>query len=451
MTKNLIHDKKDNLTAKSVIACGVFLLIFLSSITFIGIYYGNPNMRVYVKNYQMINDIFGYKAAPSPLFMEIAMWMGLSLLLIAFINILCSKFVYRKKAKKSYLLHIYIVMIIALLLISSALFTIAEYNYSFFYSLYCYIAQMNKTDNETLNNIIDLYSNNYVNNYNFQWSGDILSWWVCLFQTIMIIIYFSMFNNNFKTRTKSSSEEATVVKKNLGESKIGLLISKLSLSSEKNISIILLISSSIIFVTQFAFVINLSSSNSLLSSILQWSFIASSLLKDQATEFYNAISDLNLSYFIVVHLPIVASSFLLATICVFAIIYVKRIETTRTFFISQFLCMFIEILVVIGINSYSNHEINRLIDVWKEKDLVSSIANYVDRIPFLNTNFLNNEISYPWLSGNQFTCEIIISLCVTLTVNIILVSKMRDVIKKAKFIDSSQNNNLQNNSKKNSL
>ncbi|QBQ08181.1 hypothetical protein SGLAD_v1c09820 [Spiroplasma gladiatoris] len=440
MDKQIKKDKKTLIT-KSFIACGVFLMIFLPSVTFIGIFYANPNLKIYIENFNFLKDYFGSKSTPSPISIEICMWTGLALLIISFVQIICSNLVYTKKAQKHFALNLYIISIIFLLIASSILFTISAYKYSFFYNIYSYISQMNKSNNEILNRIINFYKSSYDKNLNYQWSGDIFSWWVCLFQTIMIIIYFSMFNNNFSTQTVSQDEEESVViKKHLGESKIGLLINKLSLNSKKNISILLIVSSLIIFITQFAYVIKLSSTSSSLYSILEWTFIAPGLLKNEAPDFYNIANNLNLSYFVIAHLPIVVSSFLLATICIFTIIYVKRIETSKLFFITQFVSMFIEIMVVIAINSYSIYQVNKLVDFWNQNNLVDYIKDHIDKLPFLNSLFINEKLTYPWLYGNQYVSQIIISVFATLVIHTVLASKMIDIVKK-------ENNNIVNISK----
>ncbi|AOG61047.1 hypothetical protein SHELI_v1c11000 [Spiroplasma helicoides] len=428
-------EKKGIEIRKAIIRCTIFLLVFFPSYTFIGIFYANPNFAMYEDNFDLISSKLDSNILPTPLPMTIFLWLGFSLFILSIGHLIFISLIFKKHAKNKILKNIFLAWMITIFLASSLFFTLSEYNYSRFYDIYTYIKNMKTTDDKEFNSIINYYAQNYSEGWNFKWSSDIFSWLICIFQIMVIMIQFSMFNSSISSKEVNVEEtNKTSTINSVGYGKIGAFVGKITGNTNKNISLWLLICSMLVFIPQLIFIIILESESSMGFSLLEWTFIASFLLKNEVPEFYEKTSKIDASYVVIGHLPLIATGFLAATICIFLIIYIKRINISKSFFITQFAIMAAELVLVLAVNTYTIYEINKIVDVWNEYNLAELVKPYVDSIPFLSQNIVNGNISYPWLYGEQYISLLIISLAFTGVSFTMLTSKSKKIFKNNKTL-----------------
>ncbi|QEH62370.1 hypothetical protein SCHIN_v1c11770 [Spiroplasma chinense] len=423
-----------SILSKSIKACLIFAFIFIPSIAFIGIVYANPNFKLYVNNFSTFREVFDKSIVPSKNLIFTLIWVGLGLVLLALIIIIFTKQLLVLIDKSIFWKNVHFVLIVTLLVCASICFAFAAYSYSLFYDLYVYLANVSQgdhvLDNEKMAQIAQKFSVNFAKTKNFKWSDENLTWWVCLFQILMVIIYFSAFYSNLDRKQDDEIESLASVKKNLDQSKVAKLIGRLSINNNKNVSIWLIISTMIVFIPQFIFVIKLSMQNSYIHSLLDWTFKAPYLLQVEDLNEFDRFKSLR---FTVSHLPIIATGFLLATMCIFGLVYFKGIKATKGFFITQFVILFIELICVISVNTYVMYEINSIVKFWNDNGLIEKLSKYQDNFANIedvrNNIFEQEVVKYPWLRGQQYVSQVLISVTFVIVTYTILGSKMKKLYK----------------------
>ncbi|AHI53365.1 hypothetical protein [Spiroplasma culicicola] len=405
----------------------VLFLIFLPSLTFIMIFYINPNIKIYLNNFADIKLQFPNYFLPTKILFMSLIWSSVSFLIVGFIILSFYPFIIRNKIKHPLIKNFFTATTIATFLISLILMAFAQYNYSTFYTLYNFIGA-NNANMIFESDFANEFAKNYQANQNYEWSSEALTWWISLIQILITMISFSVFNSNLSTDHIGQNEEINVnliSKKNIDQSKIALLLNKISINNDKNLIIWMLIVAIIIFMPQFAYVIALSIPSANISSLLNWTFIAPDLLDiAELSEISNQGT-----YFAIANLPIIASSFLFGTISIFALIYIKGIQINKNFFILQFVLLLIEMLTIIAINTYSIYEINAITELWNENN-IAKILNGKEDVQNLINIFGNdvwkdqNKINYLWLNGMQYVSQTVISTAFTVIVFTILGTKI---------------------------
>ncbi|ARU90851.1 hypothetical protein SCLARK_0016 [Spiroplasma clarkii] len=232
----------------------VTFLIFIPSLTFIVIFYTNPNIKIYQENYQVIVDNFSSKISPSVILIESLMWVGFSLFLISFIITGFIPLLLNQQKFKKNLQNLSLILIISLKLFAIIIFTISQYNYSKFFNTYQFIAEL-ETSNEELKSVSQSFMQSFSIGKNYNWSSNILTWWVSLIQIIFITVFWYLLLikiNPGSTHNESNEKMRTsLIKKSIGQSKFQGFLEKFSTSSLKNFAIWLIMLSAVIYYHTF--------------------------------------------------------------------------------------------------------------------------------------------------------------------------------------------------------
>jgi len=468
-TRNL---SKKILFKKSFFACCVFMLISVPSFTFIGIFYSNKNLLEYFENYQTIIKYFGDDVTPSENLMKTFLWTGFALLLFSILLLFFMPFIVLNKRINLHVKASYFGILMLFIILSVFAFSVAEYYYSCFYDLFIFIAKSKNLDSihSDLKDLFKTFTASFGdgNGKKYQWTTTISTWWFNLFKVMVIIIFLSLFSNNVMNSNESKKTENLIQyistrKTGVGQSKLVNLLNKLTINNNRNISLWLIIASFLVFIPQLIYIISLSVTDGEILSLLNWTYILPSLVKSFKSfdSFNNLVSNTGSSFFMVAVLPIITTSFLMATMCIFIIFYIKGWKINKLFFISQFSILFIEIILVVVVNAYSVYKLNLLVDFWntdlisqindnsQQKETLEAFRNIFGDSFLYDSKQIKSHINYLWLPGNQFISQVVISTTFIFFTYIILITKIIKTNKKEFIIDQSNaddQKNFKNNS-----
>ncbi|AGR41642.1 hypothetical protein [Spiroplasma taiwanense] len=422
----------------------IFLILITPTISFIIVYYMNPAINFYFNYFILIEKNFGPSVIVTKMSMLFFMWAAFAIFILTLIFIFLIPFIFGKKIKLT--IKVAFTILITLLLILSIIFSsISEYNYSRFHVFYIFLAKQN-INKPFVEELFFLqkkfseiyYSENGINIIQYRWTSDTFTWWICIFKIMVIIIYFAILLNSLEIK-KQEKIEATSIRKNLDQSKLSYFLNKLVINNSKNISAWLISATFLVFLPQLIFISIMSIFNSEINSLLNWSTIAPDLIKSQDVNL-SSLTNSNVSNFIIKSLPIIISGFLMGTICIFFLVYTKGWNTNNLFFKLQFLIMFIEIILIISITTYSSNQIQHIVEIWNDNKIGIELNKYfaenneifLTLKEMLGTTFINsnNIVKNPWLSGLQYASQSIISISFILTVYIILGFKLLKINKK---------------------
>ncbi|AKX34672.1 hypothetical protein SLITO_v1c10610 [Spiroplasma litorale] len=405
----------------------VFSLLLIPQFLFIAIMYLNESFSEYGKHYQVLESYFEDYFLPSHLLILLAAWVSTAVSFVAVIFIIFMRKILNRKISKKYK-HIIIFALASIIVISFIINSISEYNYSRFHQMYSYLSNSDlDIKNKELKDLVDVFKTNYKNNIIFGWTSDTMTWWLCLVKVIISIIYFSFLSNSLEH--KKINKEYT--KKNFEQEKISNILSNLSLNNKKNISLWILLSAIAVFIPHFIYVISISLHDTSLNSMLNWTFNGLQLL-NKTTAFQSS------SQFAIKSLPIVISGFMIATMSVISVIYIKKEEINYRFLLIQFIILFIEVILLISINTYSMHKLNEIYNYWKENDYSKMVSSNSYLSNILGDSFLNEDGSVKdfFLYGIKYVSHAIITFGLFITSYIIIGTKLLKNFKKSNKINN---------------
>ncbi|AKU80288.1 hypothetical protein [Spiroplasma turonicum] len=393
----------------------VFTLLVIPQVLFIIILYLNNSFDIYKNNYETLQNYFINLSLPTYNLIMISAWFGTSIYIISIIFILfLDKLLNKTKLNK--MKHTVIVGLGSLIIMSFLITSVSEYNYSKFFQMYSYVSNSNIDNaNPVLENVIEKLKNNYNEKTIYGWATDTMTWWLCLVKVTITIIYFSFFSNSLEKKKLNTSH----IKKVFGQEKFSTILSSLSLNSKKNISLWIILSALAVFIPHFIYVITISIHNNSLNSMLNWTFSGLELINK---------SDLsqNYSQFAIKNLPIITSGFMIATICVLGVIYFKKEEINYKFLITQFIILFIEVIFLISVNTYSMHKLNEIYNYWNENNLSHFINTNEYLYKKLGSSFINSDgtIKDFFLYGIKYVSHAIITFSLFITSYVIIGTKL---------------------------
>ncbi|ASP28732.1 hypothetical protein SCORR_v1c09600 [Spiroplasma corruscae] len=393
----------------------IFILLLIPSFLFISILIINDSFNQYRIYYDTLQDYFQSYDLPKYNTIITLVWFSIALYMFIILIIFFIPRILNKKISIK-LKHLIIFIIALLLVICFIVFSVGEYNYSRFYQMYAFVANTDiYTDNNSLEKIVSIFKKNYSNRLIYGWTTDTMTWWLCLIKVIITIIYFSFFSNKLEIR----KQKINYVKKDFGQEKLSSALSKLTLNNKKNISFWILLSALAVFIPHFIYVVAISLTNSSLNSMLSWTFIGLELLNKK--DLFD-----NTSQFAIKSLPIIISGFMIATICVLSVLYIKKDAINYKFLMIQFIILFIEVILLIGVNFFSMHELNNIYNFWKSNDQSEIIKsnNYLYQI--YGSAFLNSDgtVKDFFLYGIKYVSHGIITFSLFITSYIIIGTKL---------------------------
>ncbi|WP_339030043.1 hypothetical protein [Spiroplasma endosymbiont of Cantharis nigra] len=409
----------------------LFLILSIQAITFLVIININNSLKYYLNHLDVVKTNFGKNLVVSQFEIETLMWVSISFLIIGFILIGFLKLFLRQQFS-NYYKALYIMIIAMFAVLSIVLEAISEYSYSKFYNLFDFLSQKDNSifESEAIKEMQEVfYSMSIKNTGNkYKWASDSTTWWLAVIKIIAVILFLTIWFKNQqynKVAIKRSN-----FKENSG-SKFKELVKKFSLNNSKNISFWLIIATALVFLPPLAYIINMTIFGTKMNSMLNWTFIVKDLYKSVT---YNGISieEMNItnSYFAIKFLPIIISSFLMASIFIFITAYIKNWNTSKSTFTFQFIILLIEILSVLVAITYSSHQAQKITNLWNNgtfkvnpKALSFNYLKNTYGFPFDN----NNLISEPWMSGLKYISQTIISLSFLSTIYTILFIKYKKI------------------------
>lgn len=417
------------------------IIILIPSLTFIVIFYINPNIKIYHQNYQVLKDYFSSNVAPSIMLIKLTMWLAFSVALVALVICGLTALFYHHKRLKKALKNVFVFVIIVLVLVAIVIFAVSQYFYSNFYNIFKFMVDYHQEDSQ-LEAIGQAFAKSFDQGQQFKWSGNVLTWWVCFAQIVAatVVGYMFLIKLNPSRIDKEQEERIKVrlIKKSIGQSKFQGLVARISVNSIKTLSIWLMVVSILILLPQLSFIISISADDSMVGSVFDWTYKAPWFFKQENAELYNAFANNKISGFVIIYLPIIVTGFLISSTIIFLLIYLKDLEINKNLFIAQFILLFVELVVVIIVNTVSIYQINQLITIWNSNDhhLLKLITTFKNTAIFNTTIFkyADKGISDWFISGNQYISLCIISIALTVCIYTIALNKMIKITKPLKTL-----------------
>ncbi|WP_339022695.1 hypothetical protein [Spiroplasma endosymbiont of Crioceris asparagi] len=447
MEKTEFKILKRNILSKKIIIFGffIFLAAFLTNLTFIGIFFSDKCTNYYFDNIKTFKNAFGSYVTPSKVSIVAFLSVAFFLLVLGLILFLFSPLLIKMRVRLSNII-IYISIIIILLFLSSTFFAVAEYNYYRFTILVEFVTSKGNANlawsDSIKKQILDLIQINS-NTKHFSWTTNKSVWWFNLFRILVIMIYFAKIlfdlgTLNIEDKKIIEKIERKTVTKRIGKSKAVNFFSKIMNVSQKNLSMWIIITTTIIALPQIVYLISLSHGSGSLNSLLVWINIAPALLKSFSTEynkygsFFHDVDGVSVSFFEINQIQMILLSSVFAFLVLFAMYYIREWEVKIKIVIVQSLILFVFLLMLILSGFYSMIRMADIYDNWQnhiQEDFEKLISDPKKNSSFMAifTHFFPNKnkddfrIEYNWPHGIELVSLIVISIGILITTLILFV------------------------------
>lgn len=442
--EHLAIKQKKNIIYNQLIFIFAILVIFSPTILFLFIIFLNPNFSIYIKNYEYISSEFPGWPSPNYLWIIASSFIGLVLLIVAIIIVCFLNKMYNTRKTSNYGMVIMNFSYLLIFLLAAISFAIAEYCYSKFNLLFGFLSKINFSFiSDNIKSIQQEIHTNTNNEVVYNWTGGTITWWVLFVRVEVIVLGYILIQNLTQInldKHHGQSINNEVKKDNVGNNVIAKLYNKLFVSSEKCISIWLIITTTLILLPQFVFVIRLSTNGDRIKSILEWTFIVPSLTKNMPimNEYNSTIQVQSINSFVVTELPIIFVAFSFATCLIFFAIFIKGWKYNKRIFLTQFILQIIEVVFTTIITTIAMWSLNNLVEQWNNSNTIDAIVKIKDDkvagvlISLFGdpSKTLTHKVTYMWLYGIEYISEVVITLAFISTIYPILGYKILKMNKK---------------------
>ncbi|AXK50918.1 hypothetical protein [Spiroplasma alleghenense] len=465
----------------SIITLIIFFSVIISvpSIVFIYITYANINLKLYTESYDLIKPIISPRLLnPDKIF--IFQWIGFScfsffLIMMLFVGVLFNN---RKISVNKKI--VYISFILLMLIAWISFISVAQNEYANFQLFFKYQNLTNYYENSNypednreawiaMENIKKQFTINYDNNYIFGWLSNNNVWWMLFAQLSVAIISFITLQDHLFKKTDIEENIDRIIKINIkksefGDSFIKKIYNRLFVVTEKNISLLMIISSTLLILPQLIYTIAISSGESAVSSFANWNYLVPKIVTDDQNfqEYIKLAENQPFSFFTLIQLPVIAVGLTMSTMIIFIAIYFKNDKYTDGLYLAQFVIFIGELFFTIIVTVISKYQLQHLENIWNQDsgikksflDLYNSFQksetlegdhkifynnffnlvfgkDAIFRILFIDLKSDSPKINSLWLSSSQYIAESIISFSFAVVATAVIGNKMH-LIRKEK-------------------
>ncbi|WP_338972703.1 hypothetical protein [Spiroplasma endosymbiont of Panorpa germanica] len=458
----------------SIISLIIFFSIIISipSIVFIFITYANINLTLYSSSYEVIKPIISPKLL-NPNLIFIFEWIGFScfaifLVMMLFVGLLFNNQKISINRKIVYISFMLLMLIAWILLISVAQNEYANFQLFFKYQNLTnhYTSSESHSENKeawaAMENIKTQFTSNFENNYIFGWLSNNNVWWMLFVQLSVAIISFITLQDYLFKKTDIEENIDRIISINIkrsefGESFLKKIYNRLFVVTEKNISVLMIISSTLLILPQLIYTISISSGESKVASFANWNYFIPKIVTDDSnfSDYINSANKIPFSYFTLIQLPVIAIGLTMSTMIIFISIYFKNDKYTDGLYLSQFIIFIGELFFTIIVTVVSKYQLQKLELIWNsdsevKKNFLSLYRSFLDSenlegdqkifhqnfynliigeqaifpISFIDLNNPDPKIGSLWLSKGQYIAESIISFSFAIVATTVIGNKV---------------------------
>ncbi|WP_027063409.1 hypothetical protein [Mesoplasma seiffertii] len=386
----------------------IFLVTLLPFYVYVYITFNNDALTYYFEHYQVISqfiDVPSKATIMGTLSGSLLLTFLVIGMFILFKPIMTSRAI-RKNSKLAYLTAIVGVGMLVLLLAA-----LSQYFYAAYQDFYIYES---KTGSEgkhaAMAEISDWYSNRAGKGEfvpNFMWQTSDIVWWI-MFLQIMILFSIGIALQNMAFGNAKSAGIDRYVKwisknKKITGSKFKTLWNRLFRIDDKTLSLWTIVITLTIILPQIIYIILSSASTTGMGSIVNWTYNVVNLVGDYEAAhrinelFDSAFKSYQLNPLFITSLPLIALGITISSMFFFVSVSIKGENVSNRIFITQYIVLFFELILLLCLTTYSKAEINRTTNLWNQ---IYASGDQTIGITLLNeiknvvTN--NGESMYDW-------------------------------------------------------
>lgn len=375
-----------NLSLYKVSLFAAFIFIITMSPLFIFIYItlNNPNLNFYYEHYDIINQ---YINVPSKIQITGLLWtsFGISiatLVILVFFKPLVT--MNHLSHKRQFLIIILIVFSFIFALLLGAL---SQYNYAQFESFFKYEAATKNNKVEAMVEISNFFTESSKND-TYHWQSITTVWWTLFIQLMFIFgILVALQNKVFYEHSVDDIEKYITYNSRTKNITSKRLFKKISLAfsmTDKTLSLWMVLIAVITIFPQLIFTIILTSPNTNIHSVLDWTYNMNALLQD-----YQGVDVINDAYkqlmqgttfgsfFLVNSLPIIMAGITFSTTFFFISVTIRGEKNSNFIFSLQYFVLFIELIGFTAFGIYTKIETNELARLWSTNEQTSTSSKYL--------------------------------------------------------------------------
>ncbi|AHI54213.1 hypothetical protein SSABA_v1c08140 [Spiroplasma sabaudiense Ar-1343] len=464
MENNALGNNLKNPHCFKVIFLVTFFMIVIAvpSFIFIFITHTNANLLIYLEKYNTLKPILSSELN-NPKLIYFVQWTAFSFFALAIMMVIFFGLILRNSRINFNVKAAYISVILFFLILFIILITFAQNEYATFQLFFKYQNLTNHYNNyedtenlEAWRAMIEIktqFTINYSNKIIFNWLTNKDVWWMLFAQSVVVIISFIslqdlLFGKKYNDNNIQKIIETNLKKSQFGESFLKKIYNRLFVVSEKNVSILMIVFSTILILPQVIYAISISTTSGRISNFANWNYLVPKIVTDDENfnNFIDHANQIPSSYFVLIQLPIIAVGLTMATMIIFISVYIRNEDTSNNIYLIQFAIFIAELFFTIIAATYSKITLNNLVKIWNQDlgirqsflELCQKFLNSengqgdagifyqnffaislgphsIFKINFIDFSNTNSTIKSLWLERNEFIAETIISLSFAIT------------------------------------